>query len=256
MPDGNSLRPTCPETNSTKIDSGTSCLRASETPTPVGFDHFGGKLLASLGDTLPDSTSTSSEYTPDLGANQATIEMYDKYFDGTKGALLKKRIETEAAKVGLNPGLLASAMFAEDRVSSYTKGTGEVDGVDIGVDDYKERKVRIERRIPAAKGLKPTRYDAFTNEKGRLIPEVPYFKATDAVLASAVYMKYGELLVRDALFEMGGSFDRLPIEYRFALTRYAMNTGPSGRAKAGYGDAGDSSRTRQVHSHPNRQGFL
>ena len=67
--------------------------------------------------------------------------------------------------------------------------------MDIGVDDYKERKVKIERRVPAAQDLKPTRYDAFTNEKGRLIPEVPFFKATDAVLASAVYLKYGELLV-------------------------------------------------------------
>jgi hypothetical protein len=226
MPDGYSVRPTCPETNSIKVDSGTSCLRASETPTPVGHDCFGGELLAALGDTLPDSASVGSEYTPDLGTNQATLEMYDKYFEGAKGALLKTRIETEAGKVGLNPGLLASTMFAEDKVSSYTKGTGEVDGVDIGVDDYKERKVRIERRVPAARNLKPTRYDAYTNENGRLIPEVPYFKAADAVLATAVYLKYGELMVRDALFEMGGSFDRLPIEYRFALTRYAMNTGP------------------------------
>ena len=41
MPDGNSVLPACPETNSTQIDKGTLCLRAAETPTPVGHSVTG-----------------------------------------------------------------------------------------------------------------------------------------------------------------------------------------------------------------------
>ena len=167
----------------------------------------------------------SDEYVPDLGTNPATVQMYDSYFVGTKGALLKTRIEDAAQRVGLNPGLLAASLFAEFSPGSYTKTSGEVDGWDIGTDDYKERKTDIERKIPAAKDLKPVRYEPATNEQGRNIAEVPVFKAKDAVLASAVYLKYAELEVRRVMTSMGGSFDRLTVEHQFALTRYAMNAG-------------------------------
>jgi hypothetical protein len=60
---------------------------------------------------------------------------------------------------------------------------------------------------------------------GRAIAQVPVFKAQDAVLASAVYLKFAELQVRDTFAGMGGSFDRLPVEDQFALTRYTMNAG-------------------------------
>ncbi|MPZ29527.1 MAG: hypothetical protein GEV13_00775 [Rhodospirillales bacterium] len=172
---------------------------------------------------MPDDTD--SEYTPDLGTNPATLQMYDKYFTGSAGALLKTRIADAAKQVGLNPGLLAASLFAEFRPSSYTKRTGEVEGWDIGTDDYKESKAKIERKVPAAKKLKPIRYEPHTNEKGRLIPEVPVFKAADAVLASAVYLKFAEEEVRRIMSSMGGSFDRLPVEHQFALTRYGLNAG-------------------------------
>src|SRR5689334_12821799 len=141
----------------------------------------------------------SDEYVPDLGTNPATVQMYDSYFVGTKGALLKTRIEDAAQRVGLNPGLLAASLFAEFSPGSYTKTSGEVDGWDIGTDDYKERKTDIERKIAAAKDLKPLRYEPARNEQGRDIAEVPVFKAKDAVLASAIYLKYAELEVRRAM---------------------------------------------------------
>jgi hypothetical protein len=170
------------------------------------------------------------EYVPDLGTNPATVQMYDRNFVGTRGALLKARIEDAARRVGLNPGLLAASLFAEFPASAYSKRSGEVEGWDIGTDDYKERKADIERKVPAAKSLKPIRYDPHTNEQGRFIPEVPVFKAEDAVLASAVYLKYSELEVRRIMASMGGSFDRLTVEHQFALTRYALNAG-IGRAR-------------------------
>jgi hypothetical protein len=166
-----------------------------------------------------------TEYLPDLGTNLATVQMYDSYFAGASGALLKTRISDAATQVGLNPGLLAASLFAEFKVGSYTKQTGETDGWDIGTDDYKERKADIERKIPAAKALRPIRYEPHVNELGRLIPEVPVFRADQAVLASAVYLKHSELQVRQTMASMGGSFDRLPVEHQFALTRYATNAG-------------------------------
>ena len=169
---------------------------------------------------------SNSEYIPDLGTNLATVQMYDGYFHGTAGALLKTRIADAARQVGLNPGLLAASLFAEFEVGSYTKPKGEeVEGWDIGTDDYKERKANIEAKIPAAKALRPIRYEPHVNEQGRLIPEVPVFPAEQAVLASAVYLKHSELEVRRIMTSMGGSFDRLPVERQYALARYAMNSG-------------------------------
>lgn len=171
-----------------------------------------------------------NEYVPDLGVNPATVQMYDKHFAGSNGTLLKTRIAAAAKQVGINPGLLAASMLAEHSAGSYTKRTGEVDGWDIGTDDYKESKADIERLVPAARALKPIRYAPATNENGRTIPEVPVFKAEDAVLASAVYLKYAEVKARRAMSEMGGSFDRLTAEHQFALTRYGVNAG-QGRMK-------------------------
>ena len=168
---------------------------------------------------------SDSEYTPDLGTNPSTVQMYDGYFHGRAGALLKTRIADAARQVGLNPGLLAASLFAEFEVGSYTKPKGEeVEGW-IGTDDYKERKADIEAKVPAAKALKPIRYEPHVNERGRRIPEVPVFPAEQAVLASAVYLKHSELQVRRTMTSMGGSFDRLPVERQYALARYAMNSG-------------------------------
>jgi hypothetical protein len=210
------------------------------TPGPLGYNDAADPDTPNWfvgdppGPLVPDS-SRPAEYAPDLGTTQATVEMYDKDFDGANGALLKTRIEAAAQQVDLNPGLLAATLLAEDWRKSYTQRTGEVEGWDIGTDDYKERKADIERRVPAARGIKPIRYGTHTNEPhngvSRVIPDVPVFKAADAVLASAAYLKYGELKARDALSDMGGSFNRLPVEYRFALTRFGMNAGPGAMRK-------------------------
>jgi hypothetical protein len=182
-------------------------------------------LLASLAPVMPEEASPPPEHVPALGTNQATLRMYDHYFNDAGGATLKARIEAAAGRVDLNPGLIAASLFAEDRVGSYTKASGEVEGWLIGTDDYGAREADIHRRVPASVHIRPIRYEPHTNEHGRLIPRVPVFKAEDAVLASAAYLKYAECQVRDALAEAGGSFDRLPVEYRFALTRYALNAG-------------------------------
>ena len=220
----------------------TSSWFVADTPGPLG--HGGDwadpnvpgahhVMLALNGKAVPLAVAPAPapEYAPDLNTTQATIEMYDSYFTGPKGALLKSRIEKAARQVQINPGLLAASLFAEDARSSYTQQSGEVDGWTIGTDDYKEREARLHREIPASTTIKPTRYASQTNEQGREIKEVPVFKAADATLASAVYLKDSENSVRKALHEMGGEFDFLPVEERFALTRFALNAGSGAMRK-------------------------
>lgn len=226
---------------------------SSTTPGPLGHNELGlgdtpgtlgigdwadptipktrGVLLACAGSALPlSSEPPPGEYAPDLSTSKITVEALDGYFARPKGPLLKSRIAAAAKEVGLNPGLLAASMLSEDRVTQYTATSGEVSGFDIGVDDYKEREAKFKKEFPSAKTVKPTRYETHTNEKGRVI-EVPVFKAEDAVRVSAYYLKDSELKARAAIAEMGGSFDRLPVEYRFAITRYAMNAGPQAARK-------------------------
>jgi hypothetical protein len=176
--------------------------------------------------------ASDPEYRPDLGTNPATVQMYDSYFAGKDGPLLKARIEDAARQVGVNPGLLAASLFAEFSPGYYARPNGqEVEGWLIGTDDYQERKADIEAKIPAAKALKPIRYEPHVNEAGRLIPGVPIFRAQQAVLASAVYLKHSELQVRSIMLSIGGSFDRLTVEHQFALTRYTMNAGAGAARK-------------------------
>jgi RHS repeat-associated protein len=196
---------------------------------PLGFvDPVG------LEEATPPA-SAPQEYIPNLGTTQTTREAQDHFFQGERGQLLKQRIEDAARQVGLNPGVLASSILAENsRVSRYTQTSGEVPGWAIGTDDYKEFMSSMARTIPASRNIHPIRYESHTNEgkHPRTIPEVPVFKAQDAVLASAVIMKHAELALRDKLAKVGGSFDRLPVEHQYALTRYAINAGIGAATKS------------------------
>jgi hypothetical protein len=73
MPDGRSLRPTCPETNFTLNDAGTMCLRPSETPTPVGY-------APSMTSTSPTTlTNTGVRSNGELGDHgSGTVEILGK----------------------------------------------------------------------------------------------------------------------------------------------------------------------------------
>lgn len=66
MPDGNSVRSACPETNRAQIDSGTLCLEASETPTPVGYE-------VSLSIPAPTG-SANPPATPEAGKGESWVQ--------------------------------------------------------------------------------------------------------------------------------------------------------------------------------------
>jgi hypothetical protein len=59
---------------------------------------------------------------------------------------------------------------------------------------------------------------------------VQFNSGRDALLASAVYLKHGDVVLRDAAKAVGSDFDKLPVEVRFTLIRRAFNAG-HGRAR-------------------------
>ena len=170
----------------------------------------------------------SHEYRPDLGVNDATIESYDRHFTGARGQGLKTKIRAVATEVDLDPGLLASHLLAEvsNPTSAYLRTSGNVRGYHIGIDSWNVYAADIKKKVPAANRVTFTgNEENIVNEKGNTLASVPIVKAQDAMLASASYLKYAELRIREFVREVGGAFDRLPIEYRFFLTRYGTNAG-------------------------------
>jgi RHS repeat-associated protein len=164
------------------------------------------------------------EYTPKLNISKSVLTAEDKTFEGTQGARFKKLVQDAASKVGLDPGFLAAALLAEESRGSYTKTSGEQDTFTIGSDDYVNKKPEIDRRIPAAKEIEFTSITTDFNEQGREV-KTGHFDATKAVLVNAIYLKFGELKVRDVFAKHGVDFESLTPELRFAFTRLAMNPG-------------------------------
>jgi RHS repeat-associated protein len=164
------------------------------------------------------------EYVPKLNIASKVLAQEDKLFEGTQGERFKKLIEEAAAKVDLDPGFLAASLIAEESRSSFTKTSGEQDTFVIGADDYVAKKADIDKRIPAASEIHFTSITRDFNEQGREV-QTGHFDATKAVLVDAIYLKYGELKVRDVFKAHGVEFESLTPELRFAFTRLAMNPG-------------------------------
>jgi hypothetical protein len=161
---------------------------------------------------------------PKLNIDPKVLASEDAKFDGPEGQKFKARIEDAAKKVQLDPGLLAAALLAEESRDTFTKSSGEENTFHIGADDFLEKMSAIQKEIPAANDLHVTPVAVNTNEQSRRV-QTGKFKADDAVLVDAVYLKFGELQVRKAFTALGSDFDTLTPELKFAFTRLAMNPG-------------------------------
>jgi hypothetical protein len=62
----------------------------------------------------------------------------------------------------------------------------------------------------------------------RNVSSINFNSGRDALLATAVYLKYGEVYLRDETVKLKGDFDSLPAETRFALIRMTMAAGRAG----------------------------
>ncbi len=165
-----------------------------------------------------------AEYVPKLNIDPKVLASEDAEFDGPEGQKFKERIEDAAKKVQLDPGLLAAALLAEESRNTFTKSSGEENTFHIGADDFLEKMSAIKKEIPAAEGLEVIPIVVNVNEQRRKVT-TGKFKAEDAVLVDAVYLKFGELQVRKAFTALGSDFDTLTPELKFAFTRLAMNPG-------------------------------
>jgi V8-like Glu-specific endopeptidase len=158
------------------------------------------------------------------------------HFRGSAGRRFKQLVETAAQQVGLNPGLLAAALIGETGTIADYLSASKVGSYRTGVDDFYAMRGVLAQTVPAYSRIrwdrkqKPAVHlnDAQTNP--REVQSIWFDSGPDALLATAVYLKYGEVRLRADAVKLGGDFDALPVETRFALIRMSMAAGRAGAA--------------------------
>lgn len=160
-----------------------------------------------------------------------------KPFRGAAGKRFEQLVETAAQTVGLNAGLIAAALIGETGSAAAYLRSGKVDSYLVGVDDFFALRGVLAKNVPAYAQI---RWDKKQNpevhlndarKKKREVQTIFFDSGADALLATAVYLKYAEVRLRDDAGKLGGDFDALPIETRFALIRMSMAAGRAGAAK-------------------------
>ena len=159
----------------------------------------------------------------------------DPQFSGKKGKKFKELVEWAAREVDINPGLLAAVLLAEWDNSSLYLSSGEVSSFVIGTDDFFAQRAQLRAKVLAFSQIhfNEKRKTQDTNEHDRKVTSILFKTGKDATLATAVYLKYGEIKLRKAVQKNGRNFDKLSIETRFALVRIAMAAGHGGIAPDG-----------------------
>ena len=159
------------------------------------------------------------------------------HFRGAGGRRFKQLVDDAARKVDINPGLLAAALIGETGTIADYLSTGKVGSYRTGVDDFYAMRAVLAKNVPAYadigwdKKQKPAVHLNDAKEKPREVQSIWFDSGADALLATAVYLKYGEVRLRDDAKKLGGDFDALPVETRFALVRMSMAAGRAGAAK-------------------------
>ena len=157
----------------------------------------------------------------------------DRFYWGSSGKKLKQLVEKSAKEVDLNPGLLGTIIMAETRSPQSYLTSGKVSSYLVGTDDFYEGRAAIAARVPAYskvhwdKTQTPSSHlnDATTP---REVKSILFDSGPDALLGTAVYIKFREVRLREISKSMNGDFDKLPVEIRFALARMAMAGGTAG----------------------------
>lgn len=154
----------------------------------------------------------------------------DPQLSGEKGGKFKDVVAWAAKEVDMDPGFLAAALLAEVGSASPYLSPGEVRSFFTGTDDFLEQRTQLSANVPAFAQVHFDERKKTTNinEHGRKITTIPYKTGRDAALATAVYLKYGEIKLRRAAEKNGGDFDTLPVATRFVLVRIAMAAGHGG----------------------------
>jgi V8-like Glu-specific endopeptidase len=153
----------------------------------------------------------------------------DPMFAGESGSMFKAIVEEAARDVDINPGLLSAVLLAEWDKRSLYLSRGQVRSFVSGTDDFFAMRSVLAANVPA---FSKVRFDSTTstntNEHGRIVTTVSFKSGKDAVLATAVYLKYAEIKLRKAARHNSADFDAFPIETKLALVRVAMASGHGG----------------------------
>jgi hypothetical protein len=170
----------------------------------------------------------------DLGLTARQVTSYDWAFGRRAGERFIELVREIALLVDLDPGLVAVNLIGESKRDVYLSPR-EASSFLVGTDDYHVKRTDIAAKVPAHSAVRWDRQTGVfedVNEKGRRVKSILFLSGKDAALASAVYLKHGEVVLREEARRLGGDFDRLPLEIRFMLTRVAFNMGHgAGRAE-------------------------
>lgn len=172
----------------------------------------------------------------DLVVSGNDVTQWDQKFWDKSGKEFKSLVEWAAKEVDINPGLLAATLLAEESERKIYLTKARVSSYHVGVDDFYERRGKLKEKVPAYtkvgwnKKQKPEVHLNDAKNNRREVKTIRFDSGRDGLLASAVYLKYGEIVLREEATRLGKDFDALPVETRLALIRIAFAGGP-GAAK-------------------------
>jgi V8-like Glu-specific endopeptidase len=154
----------------------------------------------------------------------------DPELSGENGAKFRELVAWAASEVAMDPGFLAAVLLAEVGRASPYLSTGEVRSFFTGTDDFFTQQAQLRANVPAFAKVHFDEKKKKTNinEHGREVTTIPYRTGRDAALATAVYLKWGEIKLRRAMQKNGGDFGALPVATQFVLVRVAMAAGHGG----------------------------
>jgi V8-like Glu-specific endopeptidase len=206
--------------------------RAKLDPRNPNFKQLSGEWSRLLNGDVWNAIQASSENTSLVVAGSEVAD-HDRFFWGASGKRLKQLVEAAAKAVDINPGLLGAIMMSETRRPQSYLSSEKVSSYHIGTDDFYEGRAAIAARVPAYAKVKwnknqtPMVHDNDA-QTPRQVASILFDSGPDAVLATAVYLKFREVRLREIARDLKGDFDRLPVETKFALTRMAMAAGTAG----------------------------
>jgi hypothetical protein len=203
-------------------------------PKDPNYKQLSAEWTKILNEMVWQAIQATAENTDLVVSGKEVTDHHRSFFRGKNGKRLKKLVEDAAREVDLNPGLLGTIMMAETRRPQSYLSSAKVSSYHIGADDFYEGRAAIKARVPAYakvrwdKSQMPSAHlnDAKTNR--RMVKTILFDSGPAAVLATAVYVKFREVRLREIAAELGGDFDSLPLPTRFALTRIAMAAGTAG----------------------------
>jgi phosphatidylserine/phosphatidylglycerophosphate/cardiolipin synthase-like enzyme len=207
--------------------------KASLDPKGPNFKRLSAEWTKILNNEVWKAIEASAKNIDLVVSGKEVTDHHRRFFVGKRGKRLKKLVEDAAREVDLNPGLLGTIMMAETRSPQSYLSSEKASSYHIGADDFYEGRAAIEARVPAYAKVKwdnsQTPVEHFNDAKQpRLVKTILFDSGPDGALATAVYVKFREVRLREIAADSGEDFDSLPLATRLALTRMAMAAGTAG----------------------------